>query len=148
VIEKIPTLGRPAVDIVDFLRARLDEDEAAAKLMAEYYPPPWDLSDRGWMARVVADAPSYRDVIVLEQFDGEPEGGYLGDLIAHVGRHDPARVLREVEGKRRIFADCLETGSHRCDYGDLFSSEQICQGRGYLLESYVGHPDFKDWWKS
>ncbi|MFG3340547.1 DUF6221 family protein [Glycomyces sp. NPDC048151] len=90
------------LSIVDFLRERIQEDEDAANLMAKYYPPPWDVYDRGWMARVYGGDPFW-EVTCLEQGpwaeDGTPD---LGGIIEHVARHDPARVLREVAAKRAI----------------------------------------------
>jgi hypothetical protein len=85
-------------DLVAFLRARLDEDEAVARATAwnastqiynewEAAPPtevdgPWRIRQKG-------------KVFILLDCEGE-------EMVRHVARHDPARVLREVEGKRRI----------------------------------------------
>lgn len=93
--------------LVEFLRARLDDDERAAKTMAEHYPPPWDVHDRGYMAKVDADAPDFRTVTRIEQWADQPKGDdapWLGDIIAHVARWDPARVLADVAAKRAILA--------------------------------------------
>jgi hypothetical protein len=54
------------VTIVEFLRARLDEDEAAAEVWSTPFSNP------------------------------------TAEQRAHIARHDPARVLAEVEAKRRI----------------------------------------------
>lgn len=90
--------------LIDFLEARLKEDQDAAELMAKYYPPPWDVYDRGWMARVYGDEPFW-EVTRLEQGSWIENGSPpLGSIIEHVARHDPARVLREVAAKRAILA--------------------------------------------
>ena len=65
------------MDLVAFLTARLDEDEATAKAAAadwldEEFPFEWD------------DLPD--------------------DAFTHIMRHDPARVLREVKAGRAILA--------------------------------------------
>jgi hypothetical protein len=96
--------------IVAFIRDRLDEDEQTARLMAQFFPSPWDVSDRGYMAKVDADEPHFRTVTMIEQWPGQPTGSdapYLGDMIAHVARWDPARVLAEVSAKRAILAEIL-----------------------------------------
>ncbi|MGW6703595.1 DUF6221 family protein [Streptomyces sp. NPDC054956] len=92
-------------DLVQFLHACFDADERSAKRMAEFYPTPWDVADRGWMAHVMADGPDFREVVHLEQWAGMPDGKGtpdLGEMIEHVARHNPARVLVEVDAKRRI----------------------------------------------
>jgi hypothetical protein len=81
-------------DLVAFLRARLDEDEATAKA-----------ADHGrWL-------PEDKGVSFEVQ---EPDGEWaLGGFVAadthanadHIARHDPARVLREVEAGRMILAE-------------------------------------------
>jgi hypothetical protein len=80
-------------DLVAFLRARLDEDEQAARETlweGSGNKPDWEL-------------PSSATVDV---------GGdefYAGDatIARHIARHDPARGLREVEAKRRIICDLV-----------------------------------------
>lgn len=97
-------------DLIAFVRARLDDEEKAARLMNEYYPSPWDTADRGWMARVVADEPDYREVTRLEQWNGMADGPdvpWLGDIINHIARHEPARILAQVEAARAMLDDLL-----------------------------------------
>lgn len=87
-------------DLVSFIAARLDEDEAAAKRV-----------NGQWQQ----DAPGTGVILI----DGEPLiEGHIGGLVEHIARHDPARVLREVEAKRAILAACAETlqGEDSHDY--------------------------------
>ena len=69
-------------DLMAFLRARMDEDEAAAHRAGS---DPWEF-DGGYVDL-------HRDRLAPE---------YLGEFAEHIGRHDPSRVLREVEAKRRL----------------------------------------------
>ena len=62
-------------DLIAFITARLDEDEAAAKAAQESAPSDGELAQQ---AGPCVD-----------------EAGYV-----HIARHDPARVLREVAAKR------------------------------------------------
>ncbi|MEV4908742.1 DUF6221 family protein, partial [Streptomyces albidoflavus] len=96
-------------DLIAFLRARLDEDEAGARNAAE--PEAWVELNReplpSWStelwanpdrAAVIAGASSAFPVAVT------PVGMDDGDAdtrAAHIARHDPARVLAEVEAKRK-----------------------------------------------
>ncbi|MGW3346779.1 DUF6221 family protein [Nonomuraea rubra] len=80
-------------DLINFLRARLGEDE----VMARYSQGtgPWELGEC-----VPADEPGVTDWAISS-------GGYVhthsrGNFRAsHIVRHQPARVLREVESKRK-----------------------------------------------
>jgi hypothetical protein len=94
-------------EIADFLNAQYDRREKAAKLMAKYYPPPWEVFDRGWMARVYGEAPFW-EVIRLEQgawMDDDTPG--LDEIIEHVALHDPDWVLADIEAKRQIIREVM-----------------------------------------
>ena len=134
------------VNIVEFLRARLAADEAAARACAEVFPSPWDVSDRGHTAFVRADEPDYRVVVELEQ--STAIDGWLGDRLDHIARHDPARVLREVEAKRRIVAHIAIVT--RSPWPISVSSAYIAD-LNHLLQllalPYADHPDFDPSWR-
>jgi hypothetical protein len=87
-------------DLITWFRAQLDVDQSAAEEMKRVFPTPWELADRGWMARIVADGPHFPEVIRLDQ-EQAPGVGELDSAIRHVLLQDPDRVLREVEAKRR-----------------------------------------------
>jgi hypothetical protein len=77
--------------IVDFLRARLDDDEQVAQAAGG---DRWAL--QGHPSETIAVYDSARDPVVYDE-------GYPTDEQAeHIARHDPARVLAEVDAKRRI----------------------------------------------
>lgn len=87
-------------DIVAFIRARLDEDADLVETIREggFHAPTW------------TSQPNEEGTwpILCEPDDSTPIG-YITDgrwEIQHVARHDPARVLRGVEAKRRIVAEC------------------------------------------
>jgi hypothetical protein len=100
----------------------LDEMQRHAEDCAKVYPGPWELSDRGWMAKVTADEPSFRIVAELTQDDvarGEVE--WLGDALAMIAAFDPSSVLRLITGMREIAAmhsdvmDDSHTGTCSCE---------------------------------
>jgi hypothetical protein len=72
-------------DLIAFITARLDEDEAAANAAA---PGPWSRS-----GPYVGAEPG---IIVQARFSEDA---------AHIARHDPARVLREVEVGRWMLSE-------------------------------------------
>lgn len=110
--------------IVDFLNARLDEEQAAARAAA---PGPWKREDTK-----VFDAA------------GNPVAE-TGDPTAaeHITRHDPARVLHEVALRRRLVREVDEyTRFSR----DRLAGEMARQILGALAGAYTDHPDFAPDW--
>ena len=150
-------------DLIDFLRARLDEDEQAARDAARrvserilpedpsLLPPEHvaDVRERAmrWQStgflfgrRVTSDLGMDR-VEVSDSFT---------EISEHIARHDPAQVLREVEANGRII-DALEqvaaeqlhhdAGGYCFDCG--VNPEQLLK---LLALPYADHPDFRPDW--
>lgn len=134
-----------AVTLTDFLNARLDEDRAVAREAA------------GLTECWVAEEPAIGIVLV----DGEPLiEGHITGLTAHIARHDPARVLREVEAKRAVIATAfLYEATIDGEWGCVHNADEIAAGRCpdirpdkvYILRLlaaiYSDHPDYRDEWK-
>ena len=72
--------------LTEFLNARFDEDEAVA---LDAMGGPWEV--RGRSVYQADGAPSLN-----------PVAADAWDYAPHIARHSPARVLREVEAKRKI----------------------------------------------
>ena len=128
--------------MVAFLYARLDEDEEAAR----------NAGGLKWHTGCVCedDCPGYP---ACERVEGDDitiysEGGHDADQATHIARHDPDRVLREVEAKRAIL-DQLAT--------DLSYHPPVPPGhqRAWAIASltvekmaavYSDHPDCRPEW--
>lgn len=81
-------------DIVAFLKARLDEDEQVARLAI---PGPW-VSD-GYYS-VASEALGEGRSVICE---GDCGGGvHDSETSAHIARHNPARVLADIDAKLRL----------------------------------------------
>jgi hypothetical protein len=140
-------------DLVQFLRDRLDEDYEAARLVL----------GTNVMARVLRGQPAPRWVPSPEgdagiwDTDGTPRVKFVWARERdHIVRHDPARVLCEVDAKRRI-TECHE--SWVAGNGDTICGrcgrEHIdgrpgghfpCQTLRLLALPYADHPDYRaDW---
>lgn len=140
----------------------LDWDQSAAEACAEVYPSPWDLSDRGYVAYVTADAPRFWRVAELEQYDGDD--GWLGDRLQHVALHHPAAVLADIAAKRAVLARYIEATeaetSIRATYdGDTSPRAQV-ERAGYtqaasglrhvvmdLATGYAGRDGYQEVWR-
>ena len=134
--------------LAQFLRARLIEEESIAFAA---------ISDRfqrveDGLETVARDDGAWRATsgrvygVTLDTYD---EGGITRDQAKHIALHDPARVLREVEARRRILDD----------YNHLSAlpewDERVRGGKPSLegvLRSFalvhVDHPDYDQAWHS
>ena len=149
--------------IVEFLRARYDEDEAAARAAAaggawRYEDGDsvgaWTLYDEHW---TIASLRTYRHE-AYEYANRMPAFRHPAYVDAdangrHIARHDPARVLREVEAHRRILAMHWPHKSFRGDVvtcgfcaGDGAAEDWPCPHVRLLAMPYDSHPDYDPSW--
>ena len=132
-------------DLIAFLNARLDEDEAAAKGAAGDV---WEYRDTWvWCGPFeVAD--------IFGGADMEEIGG-------HIARHDPARVLREVAAKRAIVAtvsayEAKIDGEWGCCHSATGIAGGYCpeirpddiRALRELAAVWSDHPDYRQEWAS
>lgn len=132
-----------AVTLVDFLLARIAEDEAKARAAT---PSPWLPHDQGWVdagGEWIICAP-YHGLDISDQ-DAE-----------HVTRWQPARVLAECDARRRIvelhgfdFAVPIDADSSweedtvcRAD-----QAEWPCDTLRLLALPYADHPEYDEAWR-
>jgi hypothetical protein len=119
------------VTIIEFLEARIAEDELAAHAAID--------TAADWLAHY-----DYRDVkdsdghYVVQADTRYPSAAQA----AHIARHDPARVLRECDTKRTIIADFLR----RDALGDLPGRKAAEEALRSLAAVYSRHPDFDRVW--
>jgi hypothetical protein len=125
-------------ELIAFVEARLDEDEAAAKTWRH---PEWERRGHAvWMRlgndrRLAAECPL--------PMGPEPSPA------EHIARHDPARVLRRVEGARRMLSrlcaalatDPIEGGLRSARVMALYAA--VC---AYAYE-YDDYPGYRQEWK-
>lgn len=119
----------PAMDLTEFLLARIAEDEGPARAAAESKGAEWEI-------RLLMDG---------HGLVGSPRGAegmpvrMWPEVAYHVARWDPAHVLAECEAKRRIITAAS------------WDDEPWRRTRDYLLEllalPYADHPDFDEAWR-
>lgn len=126
-------------DLVTFLRARLDEDEQAIEA-----PETWTEFDETQGTRRVDVDHSFERVTACTR-------AWRG---VHIARHDPARVLREVDAKRRLL-DEHQPGTQEYVDGDVCMACTLtgdgpyypCATLRLLALPYSDHPDYQETWK-
>ncbi|HEX6471142.1 MAG TPA: DUF6221 family protein [Streptosporangiaceae bacterium] len=138
-------------DLVAFIRARLDEDEAIATAAAEQHQ-----GSATWRADLMVDhihgegASMTLDLgrtVVDDTLNVEPgEIGLTHSEIRHIALHDPAPVLRQVEAMRRVVDACEPDHRDAMESGD--DSTALATDALRLLASiWSDHPDYRAEWR-
>ena len=155
----------PKPDPAAFLAARLDEDEAAAKAAPGEHWKAFTEDD-------IAGASVYDDQWLLlypERYDHDKplsaKPGATGPqyiqrsrdaLAAHIARHDPARVLREVAADRKLLAEHhilaeYEARAHLAGVGEPEYAYGFADGVALAVriraERFADHPDYDPAWR-
>ena len=141
------------MDLSEFLAARLDEDEAAAREAADRDSGQWFMGDK-WNVYRAEDEARFD-----EDYQGDEHAlvvyGNVESQSQHIARHDPARILREVEAKRKIVAEhAMEPGflppsCSRCYETDDDWEALLwpCPTIRALASVYSDHPDYDETWR-
>lgn len=136
-------------DLVEFLTARLAEDEqiarAAAARASDWHSSKGNVGGGGEFTDLGdPDEEQYwhgDEVIVYD------EGWPLVDEATHIARHDPARVLREVEAKRalieslRSYIQYVETYENGVD-----ADGELADKLKPMAAIYSDHPGYDPKW--
>jgi hypothetical protein len=134
-------------DLVEFLEARITEDEAAAKAC----------SAAAWSIRDEPDEHLWVDGLSIHAADSNWDACIAVADAEHAVRHDPARILAECAAKRAIIKQADEATSDRYAWigeycvGDKERAEAYATDPGKLiLEAlaavYSDHPDYQQEW--
>jgi hypothetical protein len=147
--------------LTEFLLARLDEDEAAARAVPA---GPWvvELDDgRPYPSLVVEGPPPPPGAVREDQGDRDDPVRVVDSIeepriAEYVATFDPTRVLAEVLAKRQIITLAYEatgldldrdldraTGA-RAASGIEFVGERMLRA---IASPYAGHPDYEDVWR-
>lgn len=146
-------------DLVQFLRARLDDDERSAKAaegIKEWHAPQMRSVMAVGFDRVEPYDVSLRDMlrsdISLMPFGAVAVTDYDADA-KFIARHDPARALTEVNAKRGILK-LYEEPEQSCALPDSLNKLTSGVQRSvlavvlqHLALLYADHPDYRDEWR-
>lgn len=138
-----------APDLPAFLLARLAEDEAVARAIGNEEPLAWSAVRAD---SLVIDAENPKRWIARAE-----DRGHGDDLAAHIARHDPARVLADVESKRRVVEDYLdaqhtiggleEEGDYEAALGHVDEARVLLAVLHRLAQPYASHESFDPSWR-
>jgi len=135
--------------IVEFLEARIAEDEAIARTAAESDPGDKSHLERGkagaaWTARNGMVEGAEED---LWDCEGSRTLQTTPEIAAHMARHDPARVLAECAAKRAVIALYRPGDLESSDRGAYFYAEGAGDAVKALAAVYKDHPDYRQEWE-
>ncbi|MFB4276051.1 DUF6221 family protein [Nonomuraea sp. MTCD27] len=125
-------------DLVAFLNARLSEDAALARAVDDRSEP-WDGQ---WTADESGNALRTVNGHVLVYGHNHP---LKPGLVDHMARHDPARVLREVDAKRLILAEHEPVFEGAECPACVYRSP--CTTLSLLALPYDDHTDYREEWR-
>ncbi len=127
--------------LVAFVSARLDEDEAAARAAT---PGPWVVGwgeEGEWRYGGHVASMGEEKRILLIMNTGYVRSRHV-ETATHIARHDPARVLREVEAVRAVVA-AYEKSVRVVGEGLSVSNRRLVLA---FAAVYGAHPDFRPEW--
>ena len=124
--------------IVEFLTARLDDDEAVALAACAHWehPDSWECK-RGKALEVYGDRVVRAGLASPDPLDV----AHVGRGVTHIALHDPVRVLAEVKAKRRI------VDAHRAGFPNKDSYAMGRLALCALAAVYADHPDYETRWR-
>ena len=146
-----------ADDLVEFLRARLSEDEESVRAAM---PGPWtNGADLDHLVDGIVYGPApWPGLGNLSQVCDTRASHAQAANAAHIARHDPARVLAEVEAKRAVLA-LFDIAKQHMDKTRRTAPEYrlvqvseipydalLCAVQALALP-YAGHPNYREEWR-
>jgi hypothetical protein len=117
-------------DLITFLKARLDDDEAHARNAFEN-----DYADtKPEWSEIWSGTVNTGDELIYTNDKG---------LSRHIERWDPKRVLAEVDAKREIITVCDGTIGANANPGAIGDAEYVLQ---LMALPFSDHPDYRKEW--
>jgi hypothetical protein len=136
-------------DLIAFLRARWDDEEAEARSAAEVYGARWWWNP-SW-GLVKGDPDNDPEATSIFSIGEENVAEVWSEVGPHIARHDPSRALREVEAKRKVveeYAEALRVAGGyretRYEEGRREALELVCRAYG---AAYADRSDYRPEWK-
>ncbi|MFJ1900480.1 DUF6221 family protein [Streptomyces sp. NPDC088115] len=131
-------------ELVQFLRGRLDEDEKTARAAT---PGQWSADNEAYAESI--HGPSNAAVVSGGRWGGEASVFESTEDALHIARHDPDRVLREVEAKRMILERFAELSGEdwKPSAPRVVRLQELRDSVRCLALPYADHPEYQDAWR-
>ncbi|MFD5221384.1 DUF6221 family protein [Streptomyces tendae] len=123
-------------ELVQWLRAQLDDDERTARAATE---GPWSV-DADSYAEAIYAADRCTTVVAGGRWGGEASVFESTEDALHIARHDPARVLREIDAARVLLAqyEGLKDGLLD-DMSGVFALETAIRAKAAVYADRAGY---------
>lgn len=136
-------------DLVAFLRARLDEDEADAKTAAIREGEHWTFDE----GKSIPEVASWQSVMHEGIWDCDDPYDDCNEICnemrsegEHIARWDPARVLAEVAAKRAVLDEVTSLFvDGRVPLDPVTPALRVALA---FAQVYAEHPDFDEAWRA
>lgn len=124
-------------DLVEFLRARLDEDEEIARHAS---PGPWHCTSDP-LGMHIENGDGLGRIVMRSGADRADARGWSN--IEHIARHDPSRALAEVAAKRQVVT------AYEASSAPFLAAQRpgLWMAVKSLATAYSDHPDFAAAWE-
>lgn len=140
-------------DLVQWLRAQLDEDERIVEVALRYVDADWRWDEEENVALASSLTTSGRQEVAITADRWHRLMIEGPGVVMHVAEHDPARVLREIDAKRRVIAwhrrptqEEFSSGRHRT-MGCRCYDGWPCTTLRALALPYAGRPGYREEWR-
>ncbi|WP_328436853.1 DUF6221 family protein [Streptomyces sp. NBC_00444] len=132
-------------DLVQWLRAQLDKDREIAIAAKRQIGDDWDIGDEPY-GFILSDGDT---VAYYEEAGGH--SAMCRAAAVHAAEHDPARVLREIDTKRRM----IDTFTSRYEASNASSTSTATGAHWVMLADtlrllalpYAGRPGYRAEWR-
>ncbi len=127
-----------SMDIIDFLEARISEDESVARAAS---PAPWEWFEEAGTAASALYSSDER--AVLDAYADHPPG-YLvckPEDRVYIAQFNPGRILAECAARRQMLANVPLVTDISSEVGGTSEFVLMC-----MASPYRDHPDYQEGW--
>ncbi|MEU0018025.1 DUF6221 family protein [Streptomyces rochei] len=135
-------------ELVQWLRAQLDEDERIVEVALRYVDADWrwDEEENVALASSLTTSGKQEVAITADRWHRLMIEG--PGVVMHVAEHDPARVLREIDAKRRILYLAVQLPKVTSST-DMFDNNRDAWAEvlKQLALPYAARPGYREEWR-
>jgi hypothetical protein len=139
-------------DLITFLRAQLDEDERIAQEAVQYGDADWHLNSADNVALSSSLTTGGEQLVPITADRWRHPMIEGSGPVAHIAAHDPARVLRETDAKRKILDEFEQADRYsRTTWGQSNADQSRARTLGKVVRllalPFADRPGFREEWR-